>query len=254
MRMYLIILIGIQILFLQGCKHDNSATENQYAAQILSQVNPSDTFLFDFPSAKDQLVTIYFSYLPLHEKWLNLQSLHKGYDSIEIRVWYGCEFGCGRRLVRLFHNREKWQAEISTLTLHGGGDEGAANYIDSMSREIEFKSPKSGWVRFINSLFDLKILVLPNDYDIPNFKQVRPTDGDWIQIEISAKNIYRFYGYTNPDFYDYWQVQNVLQILKLLSTEFNISEWPDAKMKVPESPNKEEGKIIIHELNLDSTR
>jgi hypothetical protein len=227
MKWWLIILMCIQVVLLQSCKSDDSSTPNPYAAKILSQLNPTDTFLFDLPPADNYFDSLYLSILPLHERWLNLQSLQKGSDSIEIRIWYRCWASCGPRLVRLFHNRQKWQAEISNLTTYKGSEEEPADYIDSMSRDIQYKNPKSGWVSFIDSLFSLKILTLPDDEEIPNFEPTGSTDGNWVELEISTKNAYRYYSYANHDFpiHEYWQTKNEAQILKLISKEFNIPEW-----------------------------
>lgn len=255
MKVYPLIIVLIFSCLLLSCKNDDdSAKPNEYAAKILAKLNPTDTFLFDLPSTNNFIDSVYLAHLPLQEKWLNLQSLQKGFDSIEIRVWYGCYIGCGHRLVRLVHNRKKWQAEISNLIHYGGGKEGSGPWMDSMSRNIEYKTPKSGWLRFIDSLFDLKILTLSNDYEIPNFKQNEATDGSWINIEISTKRTYRFYEYEDPQWvsYDAWQVKNMLRIIKLLSTEFNISEWPEIKLRDPEKEIKKNTteKITIRELKL----
>jgi hypothetical protein len=234
MKWCLIISISIQVVLLQSCKKDDSSTPNPYAAKILSQLNPTDTFLFDLPPADNYFDSLCLLFLPLDEKWLNLQSLQKGSDSIEIRIWYRCWASCGPRLVRFFHNRQKWQAEISDITTYRGNEEESAEYIDSMSRDIQFKNPKSGWISFIDSLFSLKILTLPCDYEIPNFESAGSTDGNWADVEISTKNVYRYYSYVDPDFpiLNYWQTKNIAQILKLISKEFNITEWPESRRMI----------------------
>src|SRR5688500_17996987 len=102
MKVLLSGLIVIQLVLL-SCKGDDSAKQNEHAANILSQLNLSDTFLFDFPLYyNNQLDGVVLVNLRRQEKWLNLPSLRKGFDSIEIRIWYGCYYiGCNRRLVRL---------------------------------------------------------------------------------------------------------------------------------------------------------
>ena len=260
MKWFFILLICFSVIFFQSCSGDDSTTPNTYAAKILSQLNTHDTFLVDLPPTNDYVDSIFLAYQSFNEKWLNLRSLRKGYDSIEIRLWYGCYIGCGDRLIRLTHNSEKWQAEISNITRYGGGDPGPFKYFDSLSREIEYKSPKSGWVSFINNLFALHILTLPDDNNIPNFERSSATDGEWVQIEISTRDTYRFYGYDNPGCCSqekedkYWQVKNVLKIIRLLSTEFNISEWPEVKSRKPLMKDLNDRKEIIQipELNLDS--
>ena len=250
MKIYSLITVIIFLFLLPSCKEDDSARANEYAAKILSQLNSSDTFLFDFPFEDGKLDTAALGYLRWQEKCLNLPTLQKGFDSIQIRIWYGCALG-GDRLVSLIHNGKNWKAELSNLTRHGGGEEGSAGYIDSLTRDIEYKNPKSGWIQLIDSLFDLKILTLPNDYDIPDFRLVQPMDGCGVGFEISTKNAYRFYTYANPQFDNYWQVKNVLQIIKLLSTEFNLSEWPEGPTKDLEEENRKDKRdsvVVVREL------
>src|SRR6185436_11143212 len=105
MKRYLIILLGIQVFLFQSCKNDDSATPNPHAAKILSQLNPTDTFLFDFPLEKGNIDSIVLGYLRWQEKSLKLPSLQSGFDSVEIRIWYGCALS-GDRLVRLINDRK----------------------------------------------------------------------------------------------------------------------------------------------------
>lgn len=253
MRRYLTLLISISVFVIHSCKEDDSAKPNVYAAKLVSQLNVTDTFLFNFPLENGQFDTIAMSYLRWQEGSLKLPSLQKGFDSLQIRIWYGCDMS-GDRLVRLIHDGKNWKAELSELIKEGGGNEGEAKLTDiSFSRTIQTRSPESGWIKFIDSLFKLKILTLPNEYDIPNFDLQLPTDGCGVGIEIATKNAYRCYAYRNPDIYDYWQTKNVVQILKLLSAEFNITQWPE---RPPEKrndkvlKNRKDSVIKIRELTL----
>ena len=240
------------MLISYSCKENDSAKPNLYAAEILSQLNVADTFLFDFMQKDGTLDTSSLEYLRWQEKWLDLPSLHKGFDSIQIRIWYGC-FLTGDRLVALIHNGQRWKSEISELIFHGGGEQGPSRYPDSVTRVTHFKNPESGWISFIDSLFTLKILTLPNDYDIPGFIPNYPMDGCGIAFEISTRNAYRCYSYANPDLYDHWQVKNVLRIINLLSSEFNITEWPErspTKEDEEKRKSKSDSIITIRELTL----
>jgi hypothetical protein len=132
-------------------------------------------------------------------------------------------------LIILENLNNKWKAEICRIVFPRNYEEGR-----TISR-ITFKSsPKSGWTNFINQLFDLKILTLPTDRDIPNFKLRHVMDGCGADIEVATKNVYRYYVYDNPELYKYWQTKNMMKIIKLINDEFEIRKkfkpkhlWPN---------------------------
>jgi hypothetical protein len=165
----------------------------------------------------------------LNQRYLGLESTEKGFDSVQIRIWYDC-INTPHFLVGLKNTNGKWKAELCRIiyppTWQRSGD--------SISGKIIQGSPKSGWPKFISQLFNLKILTLPNDYEIPNFKYDAVTDGCGAEVEIATKNTYRFYAYNNPELYKYWQTKNILLILKLINEEFEIKTkfkpkhlWPN---------------------------
>jgi hypothetical protein len=178
-------------VFLCSCQHDDSSSPNPYAAKILAQLNPTDTFLYERPKW-DPID----SQIQKHQlTYLRLESLEKGFDSVQVRIWYGCPLGPGDLLIILKNSKSKWEAEVCKIAY----PQTWKHWGDSIAR-ITFKgSPKSGWTKFINQLFDLSILTLPDEKQLKNLHYGIPTDGCWVEVEIATKNSYRQYGYGNPD-------------------------------------------------------
>jgi hypothetical protein len=91
-------------------------------------------------------------------------------------------------------------------------------------QKAETLNPKNGWDSFLNKLFALQITTLPNKDNIPGLEDGW-TDGISYNVELATKKQYRFYGYHLPDKfqYKYWQAKNMVDILKLVETEFGIT-------------------------------
>jgi len=226
MRVFLLFLLVLVSLY--SCQHDDSSTPNPYAAKILAQSNLGDTFLYERPKQDPNDSQMQKRAL----RYLKLESLEKGFDSIQIRIWYGCPLGPGELLVVLKSNKEKWGAEVCKIVYPATYQ----RWGDSITRIIFKDSPKSGWIKFINRLFDLSVLSLPDEKQLKNLHYSVPMDGCGVDIEIATKNVYRKYGYGNPDIYDaeFLEAKNILSILKLINEEFGIRGkfnvkymWPD---------------------------
>ncbi len=219
MKAFFIFLLSLILL---SCKtKDDSAVPNEYAAKLVRLLNPTDTFLYDFPVNKEgKFDSLNQQLLNEFEGYLDLKPLENGFDSIQIRIDFDCVKNTRESLIILTNDRKKWIAELSNIHYHYSEN----GKVDSISREFINTIPKSGWVKFINKLFDLKILTIEDNHKIPDFEYYMPADGCGIWIEIATKNVYRCYGYDNPSFYDtkYWQTANVIAIQNLLYEEFNI--------------------------------
>lgn len=159
------------------------------------------------------------------ESWLGLESLEKGTDSIQIRVFQGCALDSDWLLLVLNHTGKKWIAEVSWVKDRSNLEK---EEVDSMSRKVSVDSPISGWKNFINNLFDLRILSIEDERIIPKEEYITPTDGCGMAVEVATKNVYRTYAYNNPKIQSkkYWQVVNINAIIKLLYKEFRVlNKW-----------------------------
>lgn len=195
---------------------------------MVAVLNSRDSFYYYFPSKEILADTNMLANLVKTEKDLGLMSLANGVDSIEIRIRYG--HMRTDRLVILSNKDNGWKAEVSTLGVdvkpefdyyhqHRGSEIGK---MYTVTRTIQQKTPKSGWKKFINKLFDLGILSLPDEHDLPNYSPAG-ADGFDVFVQVATKKVYRAYWYTNPDFRldKHKEMRSISTIVKLLDEEFD---------------------------------
>lgn len=225
------LLYTISFLFLLfSCNHkDDAAEPNEYAAKFVRELNTSDTFLFDFPFFYNRRIekidSTYYYQRQEFERMLGLQDLKNGVDSIHIRMGYEVVLMSEFLMLELTNKEKKWIAEVSLIKSHFNIEK---ERVDSFSRIVKTDSPKSGWIKLINRLFELKVLTLEDEKIIPRDKYVSVADGDGIDFEIATSNAFRAYGYSNPEVQskDFFQVRNILEIKKLLFSEFGLlNKW-----------------------------
>jgi hypothetical protein len=242
--------------FISCARNDDSGVKNEYAHTYIQNLNSSNNFFSELPiNQRGNADLLTLDRLQEFEKLTGLKSISKGFDSIEIRMFFGHTMVEQEKLVVLRNDGERWVAELSEIYYHFYENGG----IDSIRRRVVYDNPKSGWVKFINKLFDLKILTIEDDNKLPAFQSPSVMDGCSINVEIATKNAYRFYTYANPEFYDdkYWQAANILSIQKLLNDEFKtLKVWKTEaeqriKMRIEElenSSNNSKGKIKYEEI------
>jgi hypothetical protein len=250
MKKFLFIFLVTEILILTSCQQpDTTATQ-------IHNLNTSDTFRFEFPKRNGAIDSFLIKSNFFYEKHLKLISLKKGFDSIQIRIWYGGALA-GQRMISLTNKNGEWVAEISTLNSYDNPDykRGVSSYDEMYlpSRTIEYKTPKSGWKKFVNELFKLNILTLPNEEDIEGLKRTADyADGCGAFFEIATKNVYRVftYGEMDPDLEKYEQLQNVSQILNIVDEEFGLEKLWDYKNQIKPTFDTSTNKIKIDEITL----
>lgn len=236
-----------------------SCTQQDSPALQVRQLNTSDTFLFEFPQRHGKLDSAFFTDMRLIEKNLGFTPLEKGFDSIQIRLHYGGPM-VGDRFVVLTNNGQEWHAEISKINTNvREGYEDSVNvgfwtqYY--LTRTIEHTSPKSGWNNFIKKLFKLGVLVLPDQDKIEGFKERFVFDGVGVSVEVATKNVYRLYGYVDPDLYfdKHWQMKNITEVLKLVDEELSLEKMWDYTNETP--PDTSQSKPIeIREMTIEDVK
>ncbi|HMU46025.1 MAG TPA: hypothetical protein PKC72_06635 [Chitinophagaceae bacterium] len=261
------ILISFTIIaFLISChSKDDSAEPNEYAAKFVKELNTSDTFRYEFPLDSsyftNDIDSFQYHSKKNYEKWLRLKSLEKGIDSIEIRISHGCALESRWWMIIFNHDKHKWVAEIFLVKDRFNLVE---EKIDSASRTIKYDKPKSGWVNFINKLFELKLLTIEHETIIPKKEYNSPADGCGISFEVATKNSYRHYSYNNPELQSnkFWQIKNMIAIEKLLYNEFEElrkaqkkieDEWKKMIDKSKKTPKKGIRSQIINLIDLSDT-
>jgi len=211
---------------------------------MVAQLNQSDSFVFDFPKRNGVIDSFQFKSKTRFQKHVGIQPLDKGFDSIQIRLWYGGSF-TGERLVVLSNSNKGWKAEVSKFSTDYNpnfkGDEterAIADFLEGyfITRTTENKVPKSGWDNLISKLFKLNILTLPDESKVAGINPGAVTDGWGVTVEIATKKVYRYYGYGNPDYFyrKAEEARNINHILVLIDKEFGlknvgsyIDEMPD---------------------------
>jgi hypothetical protein len=123
---------------------------------------------------------------------MGLQSLENGFDSMQLRFWYGYARTDSSQLVVITRKNQQWSAHLFTF-MYVMGDSGKITSIKKDERE---GSPKFEWKRFSQALFKLSVSTLPDEYSIPNYPEY--TDGNSIMVEVATKNNYRIYSYKEP--------------------------------------------------------
>jgi hypothetical protein len=152
-----------------------------------------DTVVKDIPLDKNGKVVASYKYKNEIVSKLKIDTLENGFDSIQIRIWYGYAFKDTAQLVIVKNRNDKWSADLYTLLPSFNKNR---NAIESINSLVLIKEPKSGWIKFMKELFDLQIMTLPDmDKIAPN---IVIADGDGVVVEVSTKNQYRFYHYLEP--------------------------------------------------------
>ena len=110
-----------------------------------------------------------------------LTVIENGFDSIFIRLWYVFDFNF--RVVELKKQAGIWTGQLHILR-DGDVDIGALKSIDSI-KSVKI-SPKSGWDFFINKIWALGIITLPDPSEIPGYysKELPETAG-FVVVEIA---------------------------------------------------------------------
>lgn len=177
----------------------------------------SDSIIKDIPlNTKGNPVLSY-----LHKEYiankLSLEKLENGFDSMQIRIWYGYAFKDTGQLVLFKNENNKWTSELLTLSFKVNENKDS---VWSIGKTLSRRNPKSGWDNFIKKLLDYQILSLPDMSMID--ENITIADGDAFTVEIATKKNYRFYQYQEPEMVEdrLWQAKNMNYILKLIEKEF----------------------------------
>lgn len=113
-------------------------------------------------------------------------------DSIEIRIWNYESFS-DSKLVILKQTGQLWSASLNTLKFHSEDNSTDLKYVE---RNETFRTPKSGWQKFMSNLDSLKLFTLPDCNSLANYCST--TDGNAVIVEYAKASVSRFYKYTNP--------------------------------------------------------
>ncbi len=209
----------------------------RYLAAILlffsCSVKQPDKFQFStYPENTDSLSQRKFEW---ESKILNLSSLNKGVDSLEIRIWPWEAFdhfvSCfvfkadneGWRGYHYFSNTIIQNDPATGMKLSFRDKYGLGDSV-LLVKQI---TPSCGWKKFSDSLAFFKIYQLPTQSLIKDFKYHGILDGDGLSFEIATDTSYRSITYSNPRYYDYEECNMVQSFWDMMQRQLgNDYCWP----------------------------
>jgi len=194
------ILLMLVLLFTCGCKSDNFWESDKLKDYHVNVDTPMQK-----PNAVDFINQL--------NKSLGIYSLHSGFDSAQIRIWFftgGLPSQCN--LIVLKNNGE-WKANYFHFILKDYIVNDTAVLRDLSIRRLY---PRD-WSMLMGALFENNIKNLPDCYNLKGYNMNVPNP-DGCQIEYSDKKIYRHYTYLAPNYFDSHmleqrQIQNIILII-----------------------------------------
>lgn len=177
-----------------------------------------DTVIKDIPKDKKGRPRSYYKNKMFVENKIGLETLENGFDSIQIRIWYGYAFKDSSQLIIIKKTQGKWFGIFYTLKYNYNEKRDS---IIGIENSLISKKPKSSWEIFINNFLAIGILDLPDYKEIPNYYQ--GADGDAIIVEIGTQNKYRIFSYQEPNLKkaQFLQAMKMEEALELIENEFN---------------------------------
>jgi hypothetical protein len=206
-----LLLLSISIILI-SCHRNNKPEPEIRIVNTYAPVN----FVKEVPIEKKGLLKgqedLLYQFINKDASKLYLDSLETGYDSLQIRIWLGHSMASEKQIVILKFTDNKWKAQLLTFTEEN----------EDYNKTTKNITPKSGWSKFIKNLFDLSILTLPDEEDLPGYNGCG-ADGIEYHFEWATTKKYRFYSYCNPEgnVNKFWQARNVLEISRMLEKELN---------------------------------
>ena len=167
-----------------------------------------------------------YRFLRQMENKLDLYDISKGYDSIQLRIWYSYAFHDIGQVIILTYEGDEWTADLCTYKF-AKKINGRFDTLSTFKKGL----PKSGWNFFIPRLYELEVLTLPDLDKISGTMVI--SDGDVFTVEFGTKSKYRMYQYVDPsDFQDTWrEAKQMERILQIIEWEFNFK-----RVRMPQDP------------------
>ena len=149
-----------------------------------------------------------------------LDSIYKGYDDMQIRIWLGHSLAIKHDIIILKFKNNTWSGERLAYS-----EVNIKRYevtIKLLSREQV--TPESGWESFFNDVEYLKVFkYLQEETDTEHSYGGGGADGIDYTFELATKNEYHSLSYYNPEDYasKNEMAKTILAFADLLEKEFN---------------------------------
>jgi len=217
---YLLLLAALALF--ASCRQTTKITPWSNTKKMLSPPG----FIAEIPLRKEGFrkgqPDLFYVFRQRYCRWYRLDSLAAGFDSIQIRVWLGCDLCKLKHVVIIENTGLHWDAKLVTLGPPLSFDEDGQYSIDLTG--VTACAPLHGWDYFLNKMKELRITELPNGEDVDGFKGCG-ADGMLYLFEIATRYKYRFLNYGCAEDYadKIWQANNVLTFANLLEEEFGFT-------------------------------
>ena len=163
---------------------------------------------------------------------LNIKSIEKGVDSLEIRIWTLAGTARGGEVYIIRKSRYKWNCYhywfIERVSASGNRNNQGYSFEELSTAGLDTfwikkEVPRSGWNRFISKLDNSEIYRLESYDDVSIEVREKINTYSFI-IEYAMKNKYRLFWYNCSDVYrDCEKCRQMMGVLRLVDNEFNFS-------------------------------
>jgi hypothetical protein len=193
--------------------------DNRYSKATISDTS---AVILSIPHDRNGKVVGYYDDKRKVETKLGLTNLENGFDSIEIRIWYGYAHLDTAQLLILRNNGTEWKGEVSSIIYTYYDEKNDSMNLKMISNSVE---PKQGWQKFIKELYGFNILNLPDMNQISNYPSMTESSANII-VQFATKKYYRMYSYADPELggYSVKECLSVEHILELIRNSFSFKQ------------------------------
>jgi hypothetical protein len=163
---------------------------------------------------------------------LNIRSIEKGVDSLEIRLWTMAATAKGGEVYIIRKSKYKWNCYhywfIERLSTTGNTNKQMYTFKELSTAGLDTfwikkEGPRSGWNRFISKLNESEFYNLES-FDDVSIEVAEKIDTYSFMIEYAVKNKYRLFWYNCSDIYTNCQrCQEMIGVLRMFDDEFNFN-------------------------------
>jgi hypothetical protein len=173
------------------------------------KLNETNKFICDTPYASTRTS----KGLDFIRDSLKLDTLQKGYNGLQIRIWYGYSFTHRQQVIVIKNRAGTWSGNYYQFNpvYYKGSDS-----LLYFKQQMTLTEPDISWEDFMDKLFKQQILILPDaskigKYDIAN-------DCSGVEIEVATINEYRLYTYSciflnNKKIKEFGEMQNIIDLI-----------------------------------------
>jgi hypothetical protein len=175
-----------------------------------------DTVIKDIPVDSNGQPKMFFLLKRIIERKIDLPTLENGFDSLQIRIWYGQAFSDSLQLIVFKHSKARWSAQLYNMFYHY---DKTRDSIVSIDKNVKAIIPQRAWKYFMMRINRLKITSLPDASQIPDYGECQ--DGYGVTIEVASVSKYKIYNYSCfREYYTIWQANKIEQLMELLEKQF----------------------------------